>query len=550
MKKSSLTTAVVAGIVGAAGLVSVSNAVNINPDGLGQALIYPYYTVNKGNSTLISVVNTTNQTKAVKVRFLEGRNSNEVLDFNLYMSPFDVWTGAVISSGPEGTDPAAAPAARLVTSDTSCTVPAIPAAGVDFVNFEYARPTGFNPDGTAIIPKANGPFQLSRTREGHIEIIEMGVVTNAGTAAATQFANFAKHGSNGVPANCAGLVAAWSGGAWSTSNGDLGVLPPSGGLFGGAEIVNPANGTNISYNADAIEGFFQSLSLNLHFEPGDVRPSLAQSQTDDSGDATAIVFTNGTLTAFPFTGANAGLRAVSAVFMHNEIYNEYSTLNGVSTSEWVVTFPTKRLHITQATAAGRLPFRSTYDITRGFGLAGACEPIAINFWDREERTPTSGPGGVDFSPRPAGVTVGPQLCYEAQVITFNQTGIGDYLTGGNRSDLFGSYYARNIATGTFAEGWARIRLGDQSATSSTQNFLPLDVPSTPASNPGLGRNQNALVGLPVTGFWAANFQGSGAPGVLANYSLVHRHRADRLAAGVNVSFEGTTTNPIWRVPAP
>jgi hypothetical protein len=123
MKKSSLTTAVVAGIVGAAGLVSVSNAVNINPDGLGQALIYPYYTVNKGNNTLISVVNTTNQTKAVKVRFLEGRDSLEVLDFNLYMSPFDVWTAAVVSDGPEGTSPAAAPAARMFTSDTSCTVP-------------------------------------------------------------------------------------------------------------------------------------------------------------------------------------------------------------------------------------------------------------------------------------------------------------------------------------------------------------------------------------------------------------------------------------------
>jgi hypothetical protein len=26
---------------------------------------------------------------------LEGRNSREVLDFNLYLSPYDVWTGAV-----------------------------------------------------------------------------------------------------------------------------------------------------------------------------------------------------------------------------------------------------------------------------------------------------------------------------------------------------------------------------------------------------------------------------------------------------------------------
>ena len=536
MKKSSLTTAVVAGIVGVAGLVSVSNAVNINADGLGQVLIYPYYTVNKGNNTLISVVNTTDQTKAVKVRFLEGRNSNEVLDFNLYLSPWDVWTGAVISSGAEGTSPAAAPPARLITNDKSCTVPAIPAAGVDFVNYEYAR---FE---TTTGAKTDGPFSLSRTREGHIEIIEMGVVTNAGTAAATQFASFAKHNSAGIPANCGALDAAWGeAGQWTATNGDLGVLPPNGGLFGGAEIVNAANGTNISYNATAIEGFFQSATLNLHFEPGSTSPTLAQAQTDDTGNATAIVFNNGTLVQFPFTGANAGLKAVSAVFMHNEIYNEYNTVNGISSSEWVITFPTKRLHIQSTDPVTRLPFRQAYDIRNG----GACEPISIRFWDREEREPTTPPGGTNFSPRPTTPTVaGPSLCFEAQVVTFNQTDIGDYLTGGNRSDVFGSYYARNIATGAaFSEGWARIGLGNQAATGGIQNFLPTAVPST-----GTPQQPNALVGLPVAGFWAANFVGGSVPGVLANYSVVHNHRADRLSAGVTVSLDGT--NPIWRVVSP
>ena len=100
MKKNSLTTAVVAGIAGVAGLANVATAVNLNPDGLGQVLIYPYYTVNAGNSPLLSVVNTTDEVKAVKVRFLEALNSREVLDFNLYLSPFDVWTTArLVPSG-------------------------------------------------------------------------------------------------------------------------------------------------------------------------------------------------------------------------------------------------------------------------------------------------------------------------------------------------------------------------------------------------------------------------------------------------------------------
>src|SRR5690606_38794306 len=114
MKKNSLSTAVVAGIAGIAGLSGMANAVNINPDGLGQVLLYPYYTVNGGNSTLISIVNTTDQAKAVKVRFLEALNSAEVLDFNLYLSPFDVWTAAVTRTE-DG--------ASLFTGDTSCTVP-------------------------------------------------------------------------------------------------------------------------------------------------------------------------------------------------------------------------------------------------------------------------------------------------------------------------------------------------------------------------------------------------------------------------------------------
>ena len=43
----------------------------------------------------------------------------EVLDFNLYLSPFDVWTAAVFD--PEGDD--SGPAA-VVSGDNSCTVPA------------------------------------------------------------------------------------------------------------------------------------------------------------------------------------------------------------------------------------------------------------------------------------------------------------------------------------------------------------------------------------------------------------------------------------------
>jgi hypothetical protein len=97
MNRKNLTSAVLAGLAGVAGIAATAQAVNINPDGLGQVLIYPYYTVNGGNVTLLSVVNTTENAKAVKVRFNEGLNTREVLDFNLYLSPFDVWTAALFN---------------------------------------------------------------------------------------------------------------------------------------------------------------------------------------------------------------------------------------------------------------------------------------------------------------------------------------------------------------------------------------------------------------------------------------------------------------------
>ena len=58
-KKKSLCAAL-AGI-GALSAAGAAQAVNLNPDGLGQVLLYPYYTVNAGQGTLLSVVNTTDR---------------------------------------------------------------------------------------------------------------------------------------------------------------------------------------------------------------------------------------------------------------------------------------------------------------------------------------------------------------------------------------------------------------------------------------------------------------------------------------------------------
>lgn len=211
MNRKNLTAAVLAGLAGAAGIAGTAQAVNLNPDGLGQVLIYPYYTVRDGNTTLLSVVNTTDSAKAVKVRFKEGYNSREVLDFNMYMSAWDVWT-AVLYSGPAVSGTTGTPTMR--TWDSTCTVPyfygntADDGTGVsgvqEFLPYAY---TGKNADG--------GPTTIDRAAEGHFEIIEMGTLTNeSATAKRLGSADAATHvlqkDGSSQPQNCQQLVDNWS----------------------------------------------------------------------------------------------------------------------------------------------------------------------------------------------------------------------------------------------------------------------------------------------------------------------------------------------------
>ena len=69
-KRKALSCAVLGGLGAIAGS---AHAVYQDPNGLGQALIYPYYTVqqSQGNpfNTYLSIVNTTTRGKALKVRF-------------------------------------------------------------------------------------------------------------------------------------------------------------------------------------------------------------------------------------------------------------------------------------------------------------------------------------------------------------------------------------------------------------------------------------------------------------------------------------------------
>ena len=497
MKKNSLTTAVVAGIAGVAGFAGLANAVHLNPDGIGQVLLYPYYTVNNGQQTLLSVVNTTNVAKAVKVRFLEGYNSREVLDFNLFLSPYDVWTATVFALRDDNRP---SDAAGILTRDRSCTAPLFSedgtntTGGVPFVTFrEFAYLT----------PSDGGPSTIDRTREGHFEIISMADLSGT-------LADAVKHSSSGVPANC--------GAVRSLQGNETGINTPTSGLFGSAAVINGAQGTFYSYNADALERFtFQSLFTAT----GSIFPNLAF-VNDGTGpiltnQATANVFTGTGVTTSTYPGADPRsdqVDAVTAIFAANNIYNEYqtSTLLGAG-SDWVVTFPTKafyvdRLYIGGGATAAIPPFTRIYNGAASAVPQFSCVAVGLAIYDQEERTTTGQLPG--FSPPPPGAPPS-SLCRETNVISFLDVNLAP-----TQSGVLGSRLVTNVRPVVGAAGWLRLDLN------------PIAEPHVMLA----ASNGNVFRGLPVTGFYATNLVNNNATVIngvstLSNYSGVFNHRRSR-----------------------
>ena len=473
-KKKSLCAALAG--VGALGAAGAAQAVNLNPDGLGQVLIYPYYTTRNDNAghaynSLLSVVNTTASVKAVKVRFLEGKNSREVLDFNLFLSPADVWTGALAPASGGGT--------VLTTADRSCTLPAIPAGGVTFRN--------------ALLSADGAGATLDRTTEGYVEIIEMATYEDTTTTA-----KFVTHDPpGGSPPKCSSVTDAQ---AFADASG------VQGGLMGGMTLINVQSGSDYTEDAVALDNF--ATGVNLYFNAGDTRPTLQNVQPQSS----VVIADFGLVFNSSWAGSPNSADAVSAVLMHDTVLNEY-VLDAATNSgtDWVITMPTKRFYVANGTGNATRLFQRNFNKT-----AGSCDDVSLDIFDREEQT-TSTP--TDFSPQPeAGVN---QLCWEANVVTFNN------------SNVLGSANSANIST-DFEHGWLDIGFFPTTVTGAVHTlpnnrttFIDPTVvpPFVSTSGPA------TYFGLPVVGFAVQSFANGainvGGVNTLSNYGGNFVHKGTR-----------------------
>lgn len=401
--------------LGGAAMQQPAQAVNVSADNLGQTLIFPYYTVRGGWNTLLHVTNTSDQWVAVRTRFREAYNSRDVMDFIVVLSPHD-WWGATVLNG-SGDNP------HLVISDdeNTCVV------GLTSKDNAFPAPASYVGDFND-----GGPETVERLRSGYVEMIMMGASTTE-----SEFPSVV--GKDGH--TCQGWKDLFRGivGSQKNVSGAVDILDgffsdyPSNTLKGQFSLVNLTAGLNAGGLPTALSYFRTAPVITLQLPPAaDVsydiswhEPSLNSATTPGVyvGPASAIVT--------PSNYAAAGAPAVSAALESAAILNEWTRNatgaggNFITATDWVVTFPTKNFWVDGTNASdneysGRNrfrrpaipPFPRNSPFSSRFEDGKSCDSITPAVYDRAESIV-----GVEV---PSPSASGFQLCYEANVLTFNQ----------------------------------------------------------------------------------------------------------------------------------
>lgn len=360
LRKKTLALAVAAAATLGGGISAAqAQAAVVSGNGYGQVVIYPYFTVRDGWRTFVHVTNTSGYTVATKVRFHAAKGSEDLLDFLLVLSPYDMWTAVVEErNGVPGVRP----------TDNSCTVPII---GKD--NFQ--------------------PFLTSRVdstdaaREGYAEIIEMGVAIDN----TSDLAVAAKHGTSGTPANCGFVQDAFGATNINATRALFNV--PLNVLAGKFDLVNTSRAYAGASRGVVLADFTtQNIVYGQYSAEWDY-PNLAN-----------------TATAAPAAPPPDGVAPVNTALNALRIINEWVLNPGLNElSSWVVTFPTKYLQIQSETPT---PFDGSTACPTAYQEFAV--PVQVGLYNREEKSQSD----VGFSPG-----TGSSLCYEANVINFVSNGI-------------------------------------------------------------------------------------------------------------------------------
>ncbi len=444
----------------------------INPGGVGNMLFTPYFSAQGSSATLFNITNTDGVNgKAVKVRFRGAANSDDVLDFTVFLSPGDVWSASVSRNADTGL-------ARISTSDKSCTIPDASAWPADFMTLRLAQ--YLSPE--VLAQNAN---------EGYIEILTMADIPPllAGTTTANPLFKNIKHVSGVAPCDGAAFSTLLTPVAATAAEAEAaGLSASTGGLMGTWAVANQDNFAMFSGNHVAVASTsavpFVNLApnpayTNIVFTPQvgsnlDTGIFPANTVTADpllqSGTVTPLWFdlpdmSTPLLVAPAVTEPEIQALNVSGALAHRAVLNDYVANVADAAvpmmTDWVVSQPTRRYfavmdYATSAatatvvpnTTAVAVPPLSPFTVSNPYaGVLSkvitdmgpqACMSVGFGSTDREERVNVT---GGSFSP---GVTR--PTCGEVFVVKFGAT-----------STLNAAVTTRQVApVGT--EGWASLTL--------------------------------------------------------------------------------------------
>ena len=529
---------------------ATATGLQVADGGVGHALVVPYFNAQNGNSTVLHLTNTdTFNGKVVKVRFRSAANSDDLLDFQVFLSPGDVWTGAVAANGTDG--------ATLVSADNTCTVPAL-TKGVA-VPFGTSRLAGYLSDDD----------KKNQTREGYVEIFNMADITNAASwnaegqivAGGTRLSPLyqaTKHVNAVAPCSVAGSPARTLVDSAAVNDyteqaaADTGLQTPTGGLMADWYILNVAQTTTFSGGATAIQATGGNGRANfVHFpQINQASTAVANNTTADPLFRTADVYnaagaavTSASIPlnhsdlpdmSTPYLAADAALGAngprsqanrLTQALAVRSVTNQYANDAIIAAkTDWLFSMPTRRYNVAAnyaaVTSAGAAAANANYRVFTNLNTVAVSQ---ANNWFYPAATGAIAAGGgtfrangntsvdakgnicvladaqrfwdreettsgviPEFSP---GGTTSVQFCGEVSVLAFQDTG----------TSVLGASVARTTATrGTYENGW------------------------------GVLTTTNAGMGLPLVGASFIKLANPAArPGVSGTYGVTWPHRFTR-----------------------
>lgn len=466
-------------------------AMSLNPRGLGQVLLYPFYSAyNSGSlSTLVTLVNTSDRAKVVQLTFREGAAGAETLTLRLFLGPRDAWNGTAFGLPVFPVD-----GPNLIANDRGCAVP-VTVADVRTLPdgrryWVFSRADAVDPPG----------WDQGRVGTGAIEAIELGEI-KAGSALETAVTSQGA----GVP-SCAGV---------DTADLAASLDAPGGKLYGSFALVNAATGRVTSGAATAIDGF--------SVVPLGDRPladlSHGRTSANASDPVEASVDAGGRRFSVKYSRDRA-IDAVSAVLMTDAVHGDFVVdPSAGAKTDWVLAMPTRRFYVAGANndnGVAREPFAARAH--SAMWRRQPCSYYDADVRDRDQHAiaprttylvrPSLPPRSeaVDpnilLEPYPARDTRA--LCNAVEVVAFSRyRDVPDIYRGSAVIPykwVFELIDERETATG----GTTRLRLGLPDPTpSGTSGTTPAVLPA--------GVEGPALRGLPMIGFAATLYVNTNGP---------------------------------------